>query len=311
MNTKKIKEVNVSITEKPYIDSKQMVKVSDMGNITEITYSLRKAKGGSIKKLNNDCYLINKTGEVKEFNHTVNRSQSLADVAHTLKKLRDLLNTNIVDTSFCRWITLTYADNMTDSRKLAFDFKNCVVRLRKIFGHFEYIVCAEPQGRGAWHLHCVLIFNDKAPFMKNSVVSDCWKKGFVNVQKLDNVDNVGAYLTAYLGDIEFNEKLDNKVSGNQIKTVELTDEVTGEKVLKKYIKGGRLHMYPAGFNMYRKSRGIKEPIVTEMEYEQAKRKVSRSKLTYSKSLVLETADFKNILHYEYYNSIRKDKSQDN
>lgn len=302
--------VSLTYTNKPHIEDNQLVKVKDMGNITEISYFVRKSHGGNIVKLNNDYYLDSRSGEIKQFNHSKNRSENIAIVAQTLKKLRDLLNTNIVNTEFCRWITLTYAENMLDTQKLAWDFKHCVVRLRKIFGHFEYIVCAEPQARGAWHLHCVLIFPDVAPFMHNSVVANCWKKGFVKVQKLDNVDNVGAYLTAYLGDMEYDENYHSEISDKQIKSVDLVDEVTGKKVSKKYIKGGRLHMYPAGFNMYRKSKGIKEPIISEMEYERAKQKVSRSKLTFQKSLVLETSNFKNILHYEYYNSIRKDKSQD-
>ena len=94
------------------------------------------------------------------------------------------------------------------------DFRHFNTRCREIFGHYEYITAAEPQGRGAWHLHCVFIFAGKAPYMENAVVRDCWKQGFVTVKRLDDVDNVGAYLTAYLGDMELSEasKADMAVS---------------------------------------------------------------------------------------------------
>ena len=33
-----------------------------------------------------------------------------------------------------------------------------------------------------------------------------WEQGFTKTTKLDDIDNIGAYLTAYLGDMEFTEE---------------------------------------------------------------------------------------------------------
>lgn len=291
------------------IDIDKIVKLTEMGNIIEIMYSEKRSLGGYITKLNSDLYVDNRTGEVKEFQHIENRSQDLANVAKSLKRLRDLLNTNITDVSHCRWLTFTYAQNMTDPKKLAFDFKNCVKRLREIYGQFEYITAAEPQGRGAWHLHCVFIFSDVAPYMANDVVANAWKKGFVTVKRLDDVDNVGAYLTAYLGDMELTEALDSNYPVSHIKDIKEVEyfDDNGVKQTKKYIKGARLYMYPPKFNIYRKSKGIIEPTVSLVSYLEAKEKASSAKLTFSKTVALEDEeqDFKNTLQYEYYNSIRK------
>lgn len=297
------------IEEPISIDPREIVRLTEMGNITEIMYSKTRSHGGYITKLDNDHYADNKTGEVKEFKHIKNRSQDLQNVAKSQKKLRDLLNANITDVTRCRWITFTYAENMQDPKKLRYDSENCIKRLRKKFGHFEYITCAEPQGRGAWHLHAVFIFSDKAPYMPNEVVADCWKKGFVTVKKLDNVDNVGAYLTAYLCDMELSAALEcdcNIDYSKGIKEVEYTDE-NGKKQTKKYIKGARLYMYPPKFNIYRKSKGIVDPTVSLVPYEVARKKASSAQLTFSKTVALqdEEKDFKNTLQYEYYNSIRK------
>lgn len=297
------------LEEQISIDPSKIVRLTEMGNITEIMYSEKRSLGGYITKIDADHYVDNRTGELFEFKHIENRSQDLSSVAKSLKRLRDLLNANITDVSHCRWVTLTYAENMTDPKKLQYDFKNFNDRCRKIYGHYEYITAAEPQGRGAWHLHCVFIFQGKAPYMENAVVRDCWKKGFVTVKRLDDVDNVGAYLTAYLGDMELTEAREAGVSVSAckgIKEVEYEDE-NGTKQTKKYIKGVRLYMYPPKFNLYRKSKGIVEPTVSLVSYETAKEKASSAKLTFSKSIRLcdEESDFQNTLQYEYYNSIRK------
>lgn len=297
------------LEEQISIDPCHLVRLTEMGNITEIMYSEKRSQGGYITKIDADHYVDNRTGEFCEFKHTENRSENLASVAKSLKRLRDLLNANITDVTYCRWVTLTYAENMTDPKKLQYDFKNFNDRCRSIFGHYEYITAAEPQGRGAWHLHCVFIFDKKAPYMDNAVVRDCWKKGFVTVKRLDDVDNVGAYLTAYLGDMELSEATEAGISlqtAKGIKEVEYEDE-NGEKQTKKYIKGARLYMYPPGFNLYRKSKGIVNPTVSVVPYEKAKEKASSGKLTFTKTVALEDdeSDFKNTLQYEYYNTIRK------
>ncbi|PBH17622.1 hypothetical protein BGV21_21320, partial [Clostridioides difficile] len=81
----------------------------------------------------------------------------------------------------------------------------------------------------------------------NSKMSELWKQGFTVTKKLDDVDNVGEYLTAYLGDISLDEVQDmlddNKVSAgfvlNNFVGKEVRDvEVDGVK--KSILKGARL-----------------------------------------------------------------------
>lgn len=49
-------------------------------------------------------------------------------------------------------LTLTYRENMTDIERLMRDVKAFVKRLRDL-GPFEYVLCVEPQKRGALHVH--------------------------------------------------------------------------------------------------------------------------------------------------------------
>lgn len=292
----------------PKIDSEKVVKVKECGHVIEIMSRDHTAHSANIKKISAEEYVDLRSGEIRQFEHQKNRADNLQSVAHSLALGRDMLNANIDDVSCCRWLTLTYRENMTDPKKLYHDFRNFNKRCREKFGHYEYITAAEPQGRGAWHLHCVLIFPHKAPFMPNDVVAELWKKGFVTIKKLDDVDNVGAYLTAYLGDMDFSEAKAQGIDG-KVKFVEY--EENGEKKCKRYIKGARMTMYPTGFNIFRYSRGCKKPVITHEKYEKAKEKACGGTQTYSRAVLLldDDSDFSDTIIYEYYNTKRA-QSQD-
>lgn len=290
------------------------VRLKMTGNVMEIMYADGVSSPPAIRRISADLYEDLNTGEVKEFQHIENRSENLQSVARSLARLRDYLNTNIDDVSRCRWVTLTYAENMTDTQRLYEDFKAFNRRHRKRVGHYEYIVAAEPQGRGAWHLHVVMIFPRRAPFIPNEDMAADWRKGFVKVKKLDDVDNVGAYLTAYLGDMELNQET-VKIIGlgeavrqsrrGNMKVIDYLDE-DGNPQQKAIIKGARLCFYPPKFNLYRCSRGIKKPDIVNMTEKEAQKKVSGATLTFEKTLQIKGDEraFSRILNYRYYNQIR-------
>lgn len=327
----------------------EQVRFKKCGNICEIMWAEKNCKNPPpIKKLDKDHYVNLITGEEGEFQHAETRADNLKSVARSLANGRDLINANVTNPRHCRWVTLTYADNMTDTKKLFKDFENFVTRLRKKIGHFEYIYCAEPQGRGAWHIHAILKFDHNAPYISNNVphiydksktwkqnyrdiikatadgdavLFECWKQGFCSVKKLDDVDNVGAYLTAYLGDMDF-DALGN-LNDFELGFLEISEHVTkygfkeieieqnGKKMTKKYIKGLRLRLYPVGFNIFRYSRGIKKPEIEYMTSKKAEKKVSAGTLTFEKTVHLtdETSNFDNIINYRYYNTSKKQTCQ--
>ena len=87
----KIEKIEETIS----IDPREIVRLTEMGNITKIMYSKTRSHGGYITKLDCDHYADNKTGEVKEFKHIKNRSQDLQNVAKSLKKLRRKMILNL------------------------------------------------------------------------------------------------------------------------------------------------------------------------------------------------------------------------
>ena len=189
---------------------KAPVTVKVCGNVIEVRHSGQGAPEITIEKLSADEYLDKRTGEIKEFQHTENRAENTASVAQTLRNLRDLINANLTDPERALWVTLTYREIMTDQERLYRDFHafwKRFLRWQAKAGQeqAEYIAAAEPQGRGAWHLHLLLLFPGKAPFIPNSEMARLWGQGFTKTKSMKGVDNPGMYLTAYLGDMELPE----------------------------------------------------------------------------------------------------------
>lgn len=198
---------------------------------------------------------------------------------------------------------------MTDAKQLYKDFKLFNMRFQyycKTHGYNkpEYIVVMEPQGRGAWHAHLLYLFDCRAPYIPNHELSSLWEHGFVKVTSLDDVDNVGAYLTAYLGDLELSD-CSPAPPGKTVKVLELPDN-NGNLQTKRFIKGGRLHLYPANFNMYRYSRGIKKPVSEMLEQSEAETMVKNVAKTFETTVKFTEPEnnFETVINTAYYNKTR-------
>ncbi|KAF5041734.1 hypothetical protein DSECCO2_519980 [anaerobic digester metagenome] len=203
---------------------------------------------------------------------------------------------------------------MRDTKKLYNDFNNFKKRLIRKVGKFEYITVAEPQSRGAWHLHIILVFKAKAPFISNCSLSKLWDNGITDVKNISENNNLGIYLTAYLCNIsveEFN-KLTKSEQEKVISFVGEYQEISIEKegIKKRFIKGGRLHFYPVGFNILRTSRGIKRPVVYSDTKQNilTENNITDKNMTYQSTTKLtvwdnteKTIQYENIFHKEFYN----------
>lgn len=295
------------------IPNDAIVVVSRQGNIIRIHYLSRRNRNANMIKIDNDTYMVVSTGEIKNFTHFEHRTDDLQNLRGTFGNLRGLINTNCTNPYRCKWITLTYRQDsgepMTDTKILRDDVGMFIKDLRRMcaklkYGRPEYIIVCEPQGNGAWHCHVILIFPEKAPFLACSddtfrmlnierkkgerTIEELWKRGFCSVKNFksvsgNDVDNVGAYVTAYVADLPLEEAVhvDNlNLSDYELKGCECLDE-NGKKVTKRFVKGARLKLYPANFHPYRYSRGIVKPLEYETTWGEIKKEVSGQTLTYS------------------------------
>lgn len=292
---------------RPSISPISLVRLTQMNHLVEVQHMEYMNRTIHIKKLDKERYVNLKTGEVGEFKQSEVRSDSYNSLRQTFKKLRYLINNNYTGAGNELHITLTYEENMMDTKKLYSDFDKFMKRFRykysKQYGSIDYMTVVEPQERGAWHHHLLVRFNDvngKKIFIPNHEVCEIWGHGFTKIHSLSGVDNIGAYLSAYLTDVEVTNSNIHQVTVNkrELKVV----EVNGEE--KKFIKGGRLHLYPSGMNLYRKSKGIQMPERHEMKYEDIKKVVGSKTPNYTKQIVVEQDDFTNTITYEQYNMKR-------
>jgi hypothetical protein len=296
-------------TDKVFIQETALVKVTKMKHIIEVQHMEKVNRNANIKKLDADRYVEIATGEIKEFNHSVTRKDNFNSLRQTFKKLRYLINNNFTGSGNELHIILTYKSNMTDTKQLYEDFKNFMKRLRYAYekqSTIDYLTVIEPQGRGAWHCHVLMRFNelDKV-FIKNKELRALWGLGYVTVKSLKDVDNIGAYLSAYLADVELTE---DNVGQAVSQGAEIAVKVVEGKE-KKFVKGGRLHMYPVGMNLYRKSKGVLVPERIEMSFREVKKIVGSTQPHYQKSITVQDDDFSNTIQYVQYNMKRIQKER--
>lgn len=286
------------------------VKVTQMNHIVEVQHMEKMNRKNNIQKLDKDRYVDLSTGEIKEFEHSENRKDNENSLRQTFKKLRYLINNNFTGQGNEMHITLTYEENMTDTKRLYKDFQNFIDRLRYSFKEktsIDYLTVVEPQGRGAWHCHVLMRFNDLDKlYIKNKDLRALWGQGFVKIKSLKDVDNIGAYLSAYLTDIELTDEV---LMEEPMKLFLLQEREISTKVIegkeKKFIKGGRLHMYPTGMNLYRNSKGILPPKREEMRFGDIEKVVGSAKPHYQKSYHIQTEEFENTITFIQYNKKRQ------
>lgn len=298
----KNEENTVEIQESHY------VTVTDMGHLIEIQHMKKRNSAVHIRKLDADTYLNLETGEICEFIKSENRSENVNSLRQTFKKMRYLINHNFKGKRNELFLTLTFAKDSFDDEMVYKDIEKFVKRLRyryKAESTVDYITVIEPHQSGQFHAHMLVKFNDvKSIFIPVLELKKMWKHGIVDIKSLKDVDNIGAYLSAYMADIELTEE--NAMQAVQNGAQVVVKEVEGQK--KKFIKGGRLKYYPPGMNIFRTSRGIEYPERIEMTYKSAKKIVGSAKPHYKKSYEIQNGDFSNTLTYEQYNLKRDSKT---
>jgi hypothetical protein len=124
-----------------------------------------------------------------------------------------------------------------------YEFEKFIKRLNYlVFGNkkanLKYNAVVEFQERGAIHYH-VIIYN--IPYVKHDIIEKTWGNGFVWINKIDDIENVGAYVSEYLGQAEKGQGHDiedDRLQGKKsyfssrglYKPIEITDKKIVETV---------------------------------------------------------------------------------
>ena len=267
----------------------RQVKIITAGNITQvITFDRVNRKPPKIARINATTWANTETGE----NYYPQPKESRKDIYTGLKRsmanLRNIINANTDNPENVRWITLTYKENMTDTKKLYNDLSLYQKRLefyciKKGIDKPEYITAIEPQERGAWHAHSLLVWQKKAPYIPKTDLEIIWRNGFAKITKTTDCDNLGAYLSAYLSDTQDEDGKTTK-------------------------KGNRLNFYPPNMKFYRTSQGIKKPSIVWTTEGNARKSISGLRKTYEATKTIIIVELPTAIRYEHFNRL-PEKSQ--
>ena len=201
------------------IDNRSYVTLTMMNDIFEIQYMEKSNFTNNIQKLDADRYVVLETGEIKEFDKSENRSENKNSLNQTMKKLRYLINANFSGKPNELWITLTFADSLLarNANAVYLYFNKFIKRLRYKYGKdLEYIAVLEPheikngdiKNWHGYHFHLLLkSYVRKKIFIPHEDFENIWGLGFCRIERLNNIDNIGAYLSAYLTNVEDNSEI--------------------------------------------------------------------------------------------------------
>ena len=257
-------------------------RVTIAGGVVTVTASSQGGQAPATIRIAGGLYARRDTGEVIE--PIASDDGGEADRAHSLaasmERLRHIIAAGVKPGSI--WTTHTYRALVRDTQAVCADWEAYVRWARRYAGRkIEYITAIEPQARGSWHIHGILIppASDPAPlYIPQPAALAAWRRiaakrmpegdtrtsGGVHLHRIeDGGDYLGAYLSAYLTD-------------------------AGGK------KGARLALYPKGCRFYRVSRGVERPReITGLTLAEA-REIARERTgqidpTYSRGYCVEVA----------------------
>ena len=135
---------------------------------------------------------------------SINKEKNREDTLYRARKtVRRLINSNVNAYGVeCKpkFVTLTFKDHIIDFDVANYEYTKFIQRLNyNIFGQkksiLKYTVVPEFTKRGRIHFH-VVFYN--LPYTKSSLVEEIWGNGFIKINKIDQVDNIGAYICKYM-----------------------------------------------------------------------------------------------------------------
>ena len=98
-------------------------------------------------------------------------------------------------------------------------------RLKRKYPNIKYVAVIEFQdknGRGAVHYHMIC----NLPFIKNAELTAIWGNGFIKINAITKVDNIGAYVIKYMTKENADERLQGLKAYNCSKGLERPTELT-------------------------------------------------------------------------------------
>lgn len=166
----------------------------------------------------------------KSENYEIHREQVLNRARTNLRRTVNS-NVNQYGREFtAKFLTLTFREHIQDLTTANYEFKKFMKRLNYyMYGtkkaNIKYSAVPEFTQAGRVHYH-IVFYN--LPYVKANDVASVWGNGHIKINKIDDIDNVGAYICKYIT----KESSDPRLEGNKcyfgsrglLKPLEITDK---------------------------------------------------------------------------------------
>lgn len=161
-------------------------------------------------------------------------------INRTKTEIRRLVNSN---PRLNKFMTLTFAKSTTDLKEANYIFNQFIKRMTYRHPDFKYLAVPEFQkdtdywGRkkeagGSIHYH--LLCN--LPYIEMDALEYLWGQGMVNIRETSKVNNLGAYMSKYLGKELFSGRMFGKKKFFRSQTLSEPIELLGWLAIKFYEK---------------------------------------------------------------------------
>lgn len=195
----KILEIPTEIIEK-YFDEKNhskqdptYLKLIVTGGIVEVYEHENLPKlPGEKREERNEKEFLEKYGDYEFDNTLTDRKNNMHKGRNNFRRL---ITANFNSNS--KFITLTFKENLKDVKQANYEYMKFIQRLRYKYGKdFKYANVIQFQKRGAVHYHMM----SDLPYISQKELEKIWGHGFVGINKITHVDNVGAYMIRYMAE---------------------------------------------------------------------------------------------------------------
>lgn len=169
---------------------KMYCKVVQSGDVVEMYFYKVPIKVGNKRSF-----------DIVKSDSSENKEKRSDNVYRARRNVRRIVWSN--QSEYSKFVTLTYAETVLDPKIVKRHITTFVQAMRRLGYDMKYLYVLENQkerglkenNEGSLHVH-MLIFIDK--FIKREDLTKCWKHGFVSIEKIDHVNNLGAYVCKYI-----------------------------------------------------------------------------------------------------------------
>ncbi|MFE3898753.1 MULTISPECIES: Rep protein [unclassified Priestia] len=169
------------------------------------------------------------------------RARSNIRARNTIRRLA-LANFN----NNSKFITLTFGDHITDIEQANKYFKAFIRKMTRKQNGFKYLAVIEFTKIGRIHYHMLCNMD----YMKAKDIETMWGQGFIKINRITHVDNIGAYVVKYMTKDDADERLIGKKMYQRSRGMDEPKELVGaqaEYIMAQLEKEGKKIVYSSKY----------------------------------------------------------------